>query len=78
MELKERKRSIDISKLTIEEAEGIANQVGTKTREILDEAADKINKVLNIYSMKAKIAIVLEPLESKPSENNLNSTEHGN
>lgn len=77
MELKDRKRSIDINKLTIEQAEEISQQVGEKVRFICDDAVEKMNRILNIYGMKAKIAIAFEPLVSEVTENNLNETKQG-
>ncbi len=75
MELKDRKRSININNLTVEQAEEISQQIGAKAQAILVEAQEKINSFLNIYGMKAEIAFSLKPLASEATENNLNSTE---
>jgi len=50
------KRSIDINALSTEQAEILSEQIGAKCREIIDEAANKVNAILNIYGMSAKIA----------------------
>jgi hypothetical protein len=68
MELKDRKRSIDINKLTIEQVDELGAQIGAKATEICEEAAVKLNRILNIYGMNAKIAIAFEPLTPGSNE----------
>lgn len=60
-----RKRSIDINKLTIEQADELSAQIGEKVRNICDESAVKINEILAIYGMKALVAIQFEPLKQE-------------
>lgn len=71
MDLAERKRSIDISKLSVEQADLLSQQLGQMTRVICDEAVEKANKFLNIYGMKAQMQIVImginEDLKEKPA-----------
>jgi hypothetical protein len=62
MTLAERRRKVDVEKLSIDEADQLSEQIGTRTREICDDAANKINAILNIYGLQAKIAIAIEPL----------------
>lgn len=59
MELQERKRSIDIANLSKEEAENLSQQIGGRVRAMVDEAAEKINALLKIYSMEAKLSVVI-------------------
>jgi hypothetical protein len=86
MELSERVRKVDVTKMTPEEVDRLSVQIGSKVRQICDEAANKINAILDIYGMKkAKIAISFGDLEEvkeqvapapkkrgrKPKQNNL-------
>jgi fructose-1,6-bisphosphatase/sedoheptulose 1,7-bisphosphatase-like protein len=58
----DRERFFDINKLSEQEAEALATQLGNKTREMADEAAEKMNKLLNVYGMKAKFQLVILPI----------------
>lgn len=60
-----RKRSIDISNLSLEQADSLAQQVGPKVREICDEAIEKANKILNIYGMKAQMQIAISGINEE-------------
>lgn len=86
MELSERVRKIDITKMTPDEVDNLSVQIGSKVRQICDEAADRINAILTVYGMeKAKIAISFGNLREeraaelkvpkkrgrKPKQNNL-------
>lgn len=68
MELKDRKRSFDISKLSPQDMDNLSVQIGEKVRNICDEAAAKVNAILSIYSMSAKIAIAFDDLPGKRAE----------
>ena len=57
--LKKRKRKVDLTKMTDEQAELIGEQIGKKIGEIGDAAAAKINEITKIYGLKAKIAVQL-------------------
>lgn len=61
----ERERKVDLSKMTIEEADNISIQIGERVRQICDEAAEKTNSILKIYGMSCKIAIAFDTLENK-------------
>jgi len=58
----ERERKVDLSRLSPEEVDSIGVQIGNKVRGICDEAATKVNTILSIYGMSAKIAIAFEEL----------------
>lgn len=62
MELKDRKRSFDINKLSADQVDNLSEQIGAKVREICDEAAGRVNALLAIYGMTAKIAIAFDKL----------------
>lgn len=64
----ERKRSIDVNNLTIEQVDNLSSQIGEKVKQITDEAANKINSLLSIYGMSAKIAIAFDTLGNKSEE----------
>lgn len=68
MELKDRKRSFDINKLSTEAADALSEQIGVKVRGICDEAAQKVNAILSVYGMSAKIAIAFDELPGKEAE----------
>lgn len=68
MELKDRKRSFDINKLSISEAEALSTQIGDKVRNIVDEAAEKAKALLAVYGMSAKFSIIITDLDGKPLE----------
>lgn len=57
-----RERKVDISKMSIEQVDNLSLQVGQKVQQICDEAAAKVNEILNIYGMSAKMAIQFDKL----------------
>lgn len=61
--LENRKRSFNINSLTQAQAEQLSQDIGAKVREIAEKACAEANKILNIYSMTAKMQIVLEGVE---------------
>lgn len=63
-----RKRSIDINKLSLEQADLLSQQIGEKVRKICDKSAEEINEILAIYGMKAKVAIAFESLNQEPKD----------
>lgn len=65
MELKDRERKIDISKMDKEAVDNLSIQIGEKVRQICDEAADRVNAILKIYGMSAKMAIQFDTLDNK-------------
>lgn len=67
MEMKHRERHIDVSNLSIEEADQLSGQIGGKVREMVDETVEKVNRLLGIYGLKAKMQIVIEENTEKTS-----------
>lgn len=65
MDLKDRERKVDVENMSIEQVDQLSVQIGEKVRGICDEAADKINAILAIYGMSAKIQIALGAAEKK-------------
>lgn len=65
MELRDRERKIDVSKMPKEDVENLSIQIGDKCREICDDAALRINSILSIYGMSAKIAFEINKLQTK-------------
>ena len=65
MELQNREKKIDITKLDNDQLGNISAQIGEKVRAICDEAAIKVNAILNIYGASAKIAIAFDGLPEK-------------
>lgn len=62
MELQNRERRVDITKLDNEQLDVLSAQIGDKVRAICDEAAGKVNAILKIYGASAKIAIAFDGL----------------
>jgi len=65
MELRDRERKIDVNALSQEQVDQLSLQIGDKVREICDEAAGRVNALLGIYGMSAKIAIQFDKLPEK-------------
>jgi hypothetical protein len=55
--IRERQRKVELAALAPEQVEQIGFQLGKKAGEIADKAAEEINKITQIYGLKAKIAI---------------------
>jgi hypothetical protein len=62
MDLQNRVRKVDISKMDLEAVDNLSDQIGEKIRAICDEAAGRVNAILNIYGASAKIAIAFDGL----------------
>lgn len=62
MDLQNRVRKVDISKMDSEAVDNLSDQIGEKIRAICDEASGKVNSILNIYGASAKIAIAFDGL----------------
>lgn len=56
----DRERSVDVEKMTVEEASVLQKQISAKLIQILENASNEANKFLNIYNMKVKIGYSLE------------------
>jgi hypothetical protein len=62
--LKERKRKVDVEKLSVEQAEKIGVELGNKLNEIVDEAVAKSNKILEVYGCKAIMQLEVKQITS--------------
>lgn len=60
----EQQKPLEINKLSKEEVQNLSDSLGIKVRGMVDEAADKINALLKIYSMNAKLQVVIEQLDA--------------
>lgn len=65
MDLKDRERKVDINSMSQEQVDALGVQIGDRVRQICDETADKVNAILKIYGMSAKIAIAFDTLPDK-------------
>lgn len=65
MELKNRERKVDLSKMEASQVDQISLQLGDMIRQICDDAVAKANRLLNVYGMNAKMQIVIEHPEMK-------------
>lgn len=65
------KKKINPIKLTNEEIDQLSIELGSKVREICDNAAERANKILSKYGMLAKIAISIEPAQVLEKKVNL-------
>lgn len=68
MSILERERKIDINQLSQEQIDSLSQQVGDKIRQLCDETANKVNAILNIYGMSAKIAIAFSELSNNSNK----------
>lgn len=68
MELKNQSQSLETTKLTAQNVESLSEQIGVQVRDICDEAALRVNAILAIYGMSAKIAISFDGLQDKKIE----------
>lgn len=57
MDLKDRVRKIDVESLPVEQVDALSAQISQKVYSITDEAAAKVNAILNIYGIECKMAI---------------------
>lgn len=64
----DRERKVDINKMKQEDVKNLSAQIGDKCREICDEAAEKINKLLAIYGLTGKIAFQIDEMAAKPEK----------
>ena len=62
---KRRKRKVDVSKLTVEQADALSEQIGQEVAKIMDEANKTCNKLLNIYGLQTAIGYEIVPMEPK-------------
>ena len=59
-----RERKVDVNQLPPEQVDQLSIQIGDKVRGIVDEAADKVNALLKVYGLSAKIALAFETAET--------------
>ena len=60
-----RKRNVDVSKLSEDQIDQLSEQIGEKVRMMIDDTCNKINDMLKIYGVQAKMQIVIQALEDK-------------
>ena len=65
MELKDRERKVDVTKMSPEEVDVLGVHLGDKIRAICDEAVMKANTILNIYGASAKMVIEIAELPAQ-------------
>jgi hypothetical protein len=63
--MEDRVRKVNIDSLTVERAEELSKQIGDKVVKLQMEAAEKINKVLNVYGMKAQISVTIAKMDEE-------------
>lgn len=61
----DRERKVDVNKMKQVDVDNLSVQIGAKVAEITEEAAAKVNSILAIYGMSAKIGIVFNELPKK-------------
>lgn len=66
MDLQNRARKVSVENLSMEQTNALSVQIGEKITNICDSAANKINDILSIYGLSAKIAIKINGLNDKP------------
>lgn len=61
--MEDRVRKVDVEGLSKERADELSKQIGDKVVKFQTEALEKINKVLNVYGMKAEMSVKISKLE---------------
>lgn len=56
--MEDRKRKVDVEK--IDNVDEVSEKITEKITNITDEAVNKVNKLLNIYGMEAKMQIAID------------------
>lgn len=51
----ESKKTIDVNKLTAQQADAISEQLGKEIAKIMDEANEKCDKLLGVYGLQTRI-----------------------
>lgn len=63
-----RERKVDVNKLSVEQADTIAVQIGEKIKQITERAVAEANSFLKIYGVSCQMQIVIESAEhSEPT-----------
>lgn len=61
--MEDRVRKVNVDGLSKERADELSKQIGDKVVKFQTEALEKINKVLNVYGMKAEMSVKISKLE---------------
>lgn len=67
-EIATRRRKVDLSSMTAEQADQLIEQLGGKIGNDVKEFAEKLNKTLNIYGLAIKMTYILHPENENPFE----------
>lgn len=54
-----RERKVDVTKMSTEQVDVLAEQIGIKLRELSDKAVEEANEFLKIYGLTVKMQLVL-------------------
>jgi hypothetical protein len=68
MDVKDRERKVDTSKLTIDQADALSVQIGKEISKIMDEANLKCNELLGIYGLQTKIGYKIVKIGKKTTK----------
>ena len=60
----DRKKKVDLEKMTIETLDETSKQLGNKVNLILMEALEKSNAILNIYGLKLEMGWEITPIST--------------
>ena len=63
--MQERVRKVDVSKLSLEQADLLSQQIGEKIGQIQKDALEKMLRILNIYGMTCELSVTIKKLEEK-------------
>ncbi len=61
--MEDRVRKVNVNELTKERADELSKQIGDKVVKVQTEALEKINKILNVYGMKAEMSVKISKQE---------------
>ncbi len=57
--IKNRRRKVDVDSMAPADAENVGNELGKRITAITEKAAEEVNRLTQIYGIKAKVAIQL-------------------
>lgn len=63
--MQERVRKVDVSKMSVEQADLLSQQIGEKIGQIQKDALEKMLRILNIYGMTCELSVTIKKLEDK-------------
>ena len=61
--MEDRMRKVNVEELSKERSDELSKQIGDKVVKFQTEALEKINKILNVYGMKAEMSVKISKLE---------------